>query len=844
MDNSEEILSAIKNNDLEIIRKIDDINNLLFNKKRTLLMIAVIHDKIDIVNFLLSKGSNIDIQDENGSTALHFACNNGNMELVKILVTNGANINIDDNYNSTPLHFAILRNEDIFKYLVENGADINKMTKLKTTPVHFAVFMNKLGIVKYLVQTKGVSINFKDMSGDTLLHLAVRTKNLEMVKFFVEKGHATDIVNIIKQNPIDIAEQEILKLIKRIEEGEKVEEVEIKATIDIYEYLKKDINGDTLLHLAVRIKNLEMIKFFVEKGYDVNIKNNKGKTPIELTNNKKIIELLSKKNHNVGNKYLEFLNKVISKNDYDKGIIMCKSVFEKLTSEEKKYITSELLLTAVSINNREYVKFLINEGADVNYKDDLGRTPLMHAVMKKNINIIRFFTTKDTSKINESDCNGDTALIYAFKLNNNEIIEELLLWNADFEIKNNKNDTTLTISATHSNLYLFDYLSIDSFNSIINNQNIDGDTALIIASRKGHKDFLKTLLTSSVINLNIQNKDGYTALMYASEKNNEEIIKILIFKGADVNIKNNKGKTAIKLTNNEKIKNLIDKKNHNVLSDLLELEIFKPEEIIEYIGEEVNDDDVKKKKRKKKPNKNKKTSTEEEKKIEVKDEEKISIEQENINSILNEIKLEKSYKIIYSDCSTDLCGTLAITCFIKHGSNFIEMIGAHGLWEKLDDTYTNNKGVIKTYKKPIINVRSPDTTEKYDSLFLYKNSDNKTFPCISVEREKFNPEFIEHEWEKHGKKFDNYTNYKDYFNEICRLSKPILNLLFLEKNMKKIKENRDCTFDDYVNSILVSEYRKYLYNIKDTDDYKEFHFSVCKKDGIWNFCVNDDKKHY
>ena len=48
-------------------------------------------------------------------------------------------------------------------------------------------------------------------------------------------------------------------------------------------------------------------------------------------------------------------------------------------------------------------------------------------------------------------------------------------------------------------------------------------------------------------------------------------------------------------------------------------------------------------------------------------------------------------------------------------------------------------------------------------------------------------------------------------------------------------------FDDYNYFFYDS---KNLYNIKDTDDYKEFHFSVCKKDGIWNFCVNDDKKHY
>ena len=38
--------------------------------------------------------------------------------------------------------------------------------------------------------------------------------------------------------------------------------------------------------------------------------------------------------------------------------------------------------------------------------------------------------------------------------------------------------------------------------------------------------------------MNIKNNDGYTALMSAASKNNESIVTLLVDRGADINIKN------------------------------------------------------------------------------------------------------------------------------------------------------------------------------------------------------------------------------------------------------------------------------------------------------------------
>ena len=55
---------------------------------------------------------------------------------------------------------------------------------------------------------------------------------------------------------------------------------------------------------------------------------------------------------------------------------------------------------------------------------------------------------------------------------------------------------------------------------------IGGETALIYASKKGHKDIVELLLDKGA-NLDIRDIKSYNALMYARQNNYEEIIKLI-----------------------------------------------------------------------------------------------------------------------------------------------------------------------------------------------------------------------------------------------------------------------------------------------------------------------------
>ena len=81
-------------------------------------------------------------------------------------------------------------------------------------------------------------------------------------------------------------------------------------------------------------------------------------------------------------------------------------------------------------------------------------------------------------------------------------------------------------------------------NNYIDNRNINGDTALIIASR-AEKLEIVDLLIKNKANINLKTNNGNTALMIASNSGNLDIVDLLIKNKANINLKNNNNDNAL-----------------------------------------------------------------------------------------------------------------------------------------------------------------------------------------------------------------------------------------------------------------------------------------------------------
>jgi ankyrin repeat protein len=81
---------------------------------------------LNILQFLINNGLNINKLGENYISLLHKYVMSNNIEKVQLLLENGANINAQDVFGRTPLIFAAIQNDKrMIELLLEYGADVN-----------------------------------------------------------------------------------------------------------------------------------------------------------------------------------------------------------------------------------------------------------------------------------------------------------------------------------------------------------------------------------------------------------------------------------------------------------------------------------------------------------------------------------------------------------------------------------------------------------------------------------------------------------------------------------------------------------------------------------------------
>ena len=101
-------------------------------------------------------------------------------------------------------------------------------------------------------------------------------------------------------------------------------------------------------------------------------------------------------------------------------------------------------------------------------------------------------------------------------------------------------------------------LQIDDI--IINQQNQDGDTALIIAAKDGHENIVNRLLEVKDIDVDQQNYEGDAAFMMAVQMGHENIVnRLLEVKEIEVNQQNYEGYTALMMAVLEGHENIVNR---------------------------------------------------------------------------------------------------------------------------------------------------------------------------------------------------------------------------------------------------------------------------------------------
>ena len=113
---------------------------------------AVTGDEVTSVASVIQQGIDINKQDKNGWSALHYAVNFGYYNLAQDLVKNGASIDVQDTFGNTPLWRAVFNFRDdgkIITLLLKHGANKDLKNKSGVSPAELAHSIANYPVAKY-----------------------------------------------------------------------------------------------------------------------------------------------------------------------------------------------------------------------------------------------------------------------------------------------------------------------------------------------------------------------------------------------------------------------------------------------------------------------------------------------------------------------------------------------------------------------------------------------------------------------------------------------------------------------------------------------------------------------
>ena len=188
---------------------------------------------------------------------------------------------------------------------------------------------------------------------------AVRDGNKELVKLLVEIGVNVDIQVKTKDKFINswdvVKDVEIAKLLINASNNDVI----ILANKENYP-------------LHYEEKNVELAEFFIKYGVDVNMKNDRGETPLHTNGNIEVVKLLIKNGADVNTKNEQYETPLHTNNSVEVVKLLVEE--HDLDVNEKDLDGNTPIHTVSDI---EVAKFLLDNGADISLPNDQGELPII-----------------------------------------------------------------------------------------------------------------------------------------------------------------------------------------------------------------------------------------------------------------------------------------------------------------------------------------------------------------------------------------------------------------------------------------------------------------------------------
>lgn len=496
------ILSAIRNNAVDQVKTyIENGINMNFkdNQGRSPVLISLLSKNHEIAELLTTNSSLLDSPDNNHNYPLHLATADGYSDVVTALLKRKININVTDNLGNTALIIAT-RHQDttIMEKLLDQQADYTIKNKKNQSALQIAqtLHLNKARKIFQQYNIKLPDINKDYQQVDIKSFQSIIAKNSSLYKGW-------PLINIASL----LGETEIVKQL--LNQGAK-----INAT---------DTLGNSSLHRAASKGQLKTVKLLLANGSNINAVNNKQQTALYIaaeTGNSNIVNFLLEKGADsslVAKNKTSPLSIAIINQHRPSATALTASPLDEPSIHRALLLSIQNKLEDISVELVKRDKLLL-------FADDKDRSTLWHSADKGLLQTTRELLKNKNINIDLTDKNGYSALARAVNNGFLEISTLLIDRGASIDTLTKAKNNLLMISVRSENPALFKKIlglkiNLDAKNNL-------GDTVLMMATRIGNIEFVKTLIDAGA-DIKTRNLDDLNAYQIAINSGHDDIAKLI-----------------------------------------------------------------------------------------------------------------------------------------------------------------------------------------------------------------------------------------------------------------------------------------------------------------------------
>uniref|UniRef100_A0A4W5PSM7 Kinase D interacting substrate 220 n=1 Tax=Hucho hucho TaxID=62062 RepID=A0A4W5PSM7_9TELE len=304
----------------------------------TALISAAKEGHVEVVKELLANNASLEHRDMGGWSALMWASYKGRVEVTQLLLEKGASPNITGQYSVYPIIWAAGRGHaDIVHLLIHHGAKVNCSDKYGTTPLIWAARKGHYDSAIHLL-VNGADVDQEGANSMTALIVAVRGGFNEVVKELLKRNPNVNMTDKDGNTALMIAAKEGYTEI-------------VQDLLDAGTYVNiPDRSGETVLIGAVRGGHVEIVRALLNKYADIDVKGQESKTALYWAVEK-------------GNATMV------------RDILQCNPDTESCTKDAETP-----LIKATKMRKIEIVELLLDRGAKVAAVDKKGDTALHIAI--------------------------------------------------------------------------------------------------------------------------------------------------------------------------------------------------------------------------------------------------------------------------------------------------------------------------------------------------------------------------------------------------------------------------------------------------------------------------------